>query len=248
MSRITPQLAAKGLRLLLTEPRAFAHKLGRLLSPTRGQYDQSLRMTLREWLLYHQRNILFSKCVWMSVPTRKNPLDAWVIQEIVVDVKPDVVVEIGSAEGGSTLYLAHLLDILGRGTVVSVDIDRTLFQVSHQRIITITGDSSASETIEQVRRHCNGTVLVIQDGDHRKAAVLRDLRAYAPVVSVGSYFIIEDGIIDLFRPGDGIGTFDEGPLAAVEEFLAERTDFALDRERERYLLTYNPKGFLRRIR
>ena len=77
--------------------------------------------------------------------------------------------------------------------------------------------------------------------------MLADLEAYAPLVTQGSYLIVEDGIIDLFDPGDSIGTVDEGPLAAVEEFLLRHSEFVVDAERERYLLTYNPKGFLRRI-
>jgi cephalosporin hydroxylase len=67
-------------------------------------------------------------------------------------------------------------------------------------------------------------------------------------VSVGSYLIVEDGVMDLFRPGDGIGTFAPGPLWAIERFVRENTDFVVDQARERYLMTYNPKGFLKRVR
>ena len=85
-------------------------------------------------------------------------------------------------------------------------------------------------------------------GDHRKESVLGNLWNYSEFVGVGSYFIVEDGVIDLFRPGDGIGDFFEGPLAALQEFLGENADFEVDQKRERYLLTYNPRGFLRRVR
>jgi cephalosporin hydroxylase len=184
----------------------------------------------------------------MGVRALKNPFDAWIYQEILHEVQPDVVVEIGSNEGGSTLFLAHLLDLIGKGLVVSVDIDRSRFRVSHDRIVTVTGDSSAEATLNQVARLCEGKRgLVIHDANHNKEPVLRDLHAYERFVAIGSYLIVEDGIVDLFRPGDGLGWFAEGPLAAVEQFVREKPNFQIDSNRERYVLTYNPKGFLRRV-
>ena len=219
----------------------------RYFSP-RGEYQRRWSLTLREWLLYHQREIGFARCTWMGVPAYKNPLDAWIYQEILHEVRPAVLVEIGSAQGGSTLYFAHLMDLLGEGTVVSIDVDRSRFRAQHPRIEVVTGDSSSPEIVARVRALAAGrSVLVIHDGDHRKGPVLADLEAYAPLVTVGSYLIVEDGIIDLFEPGDSIGTVEEGPLAAVEEFVARHPEFAVDAGRERYLLTYNPRGFLRRI-
>ncbi len=111
----------------------------------RAQYRNSLGMSLRQWLEYHQRDLAFDQCTWMGVKAWKNPLDAWIYQEIVYEVRPEVIVEVGSAMGGGTLYLAHLLDLLGDGTVVSVDIDRTRFVAEHQRIVTVTGNSSSPE-------------------------------------------------------------------------------------------------------
>ncbi len=184
----------------------------------------------------------------MGVQALKNPFDAWIYQEIIYEVKPDVIIEIGSYEGGATLYLANLLDLLGKGMVISVDLDRTIFRVSHSRIVLVTGDSSSPETVAKVYELCAGkSVLVIHDADHTKKQVLKDLEAYSSLVSVNSYFIVEDGIIDLFRPGDSIGEFEEGPLAAVEEFISKNPNFVVDTERERYILTYNPKGFLKRV-
>ena len=212
-------------------------------------YHEQFNMTLRQWLLYHQKNIVFDKCYWMGVRALKNPFDAWIYQEIIYDVKPDVIVEIGSAEGGSTLYFANLLDILGKGMVISIDIDRSKYNVKHDRIVVITGDSSSQEVITKTAELCRGkSVLVIHDGDHHKEQVLKDLRSYSKLVSVKSYFIVEDSIVDLFKPGDGIGQWYEGPLKAIEQFISETSNFVVDKERERYILTYNPKGFLKRIR
>jgi len=239
----------QGSRMLLEDPAAALRYAGRLILPMRSDYRRRLAMSLHRWLIYHQTDLVFGGCHWMGARAHKNPMDAWIYQEILWELKPEVVVEIGSCYGGTTLYLAHLLELIGRGSVVSVDIDRSKFSVRHPRIIEVTGDSGSAEVCAKVSEHCRGKLtLVIHDGDHSRDAVLKDLRAYSPLVSVGSYLIVEDGVMDLFRPGDGIGTFAPGPLAAIETFLAERSDFTVDRTRERYLMTYNPMGFLKRVR
>jgi cephalosporin hydroxylase len=238
----------EALHLLSEDPSRFARYVRRLLEPMRPDYRRRFRMSLHRWLLYHHKEIHHERCHWMGVRALKNPLDAWVYQEILYEVQPDVVVEIGSNEGGSTLYLAHLLELIGKGLVVSVDIDHSRFTASHHRIVKVTGDSSAEATLAQVAALCEGkTGLVIHDANHNKEPALRDLRAYERFVSVGSYLIVEDGIVDLFRPGDGLGWFAEGPLAAVEQFIRERPEFRIDSTREKYVMTYNPKGFLRRV-
>ena len=205
-------------------------------------------MTLRQWLLYHQREISFTKSYWMGIRAIKNPIDAWIYQEIIYETKPDIIIEIGSAEGGSTLYFATLLDSLGKGNVISIDIDRTKYKARHPRIVEITGDSSAPETVAKASELCRGkSVLVVHDGGHSAVQVGKDLLLYSDLVNVGSYFIVEDSIIDLFNPGDGIGEWGPGPLIAIEEFLKDNSDFVVDKERERWILTHNPKGFLKRI-
>jgi cephalosporin hydroxylase len=209
---------------------------------------EHFRMTLRDWLLRHQREIVFRECRWLGVTTYKNPLDAWILQEIVCDVRPELIVEIGSAKGGSAMFLCTILDQLGGGRLLSVDVDHSGFAARSHRIDKLTGDSAAPEIRSEVARLAHGKrTLVIHDGDHRKDNVLADLEAYAPLVSVGSYCVVEDGIIDQFEHGDGIGTREEGPLAAVEAFLAHHPEFVVDETRERYLLTYNPSGYLKRV-
>lgn len=239
----------QALSVAVRDPRDAWRRARRYLRPRRAEYRERLRMTLAQWLLHHQRHVAFEQCRWMGVNAYKSPLDAWILQEILYEVRPDVVIEIGSAEGGSTLFMASLMDLMGHGRIVSIDIDRTRFAARHPRITTLTGDSSSAPIVSQATELCRGqSVLVVHDGDHRKDPVLRDLEAYAPLVSVGSYLIVEDGIIDLFRPGDGIGAFTDGPLPASEAFLARHPEFTVDPTRERYLATYNPRGYLRRTR
>lgn len=231
--------------------RFFRKKTDGVKPLRRDSYDQKYAATLREWLIYHQKEIVFSQMNWMGVRILKNPMDAWIYQEVLYEIQPDVVVEIGSNYGGSTKYFANLLDIIGKGTVISIDIDRSRYSLEHDRVVVLTGNSADPEIISHVATLCRDkTVFVIQDGDHAKAQVLADLENYSPFVSVGSYFVVEDGIVDLFHDGDGMGFKEEepGPLAAVEAFLSRHDDFMVDDARERYILTYNPKGFLKRVR
>lgn len=249
MGRYNVQVLFGRIKIFFMNFHLFWQKNRRIFRPMRKDYRRKFNMKLRQWLIYHQKNIVFDKCYWMGVHTLKNPLDAWIYQEIIYDVQPDIIIEIGSLEGGSTLYFANLLDILGKGMVISIDIHRTMYSVKHNRIVVITGDSLSQEVISKVSELSEGkSVLIMHDGDHYKEQVLRDLQNYSKFVSVNSYFIVEDGIIDLFKPGDSIGNYREGPLAAVEQFLDKNRDFIVDTERERYILTYNPRGFLKRIR
>lgn len=216
---------------------------------TVDDYRSLYEMRLHEWLVYHQQSVVFGRCSWMGLPALKNPFDAWIYQEIVAEVRPDIIVEIGSNQGGSTLYLAHLLDLLGGGRVVTIDIDHSRFEARHDRIELLTGPSASTPVLERVAEACAGRrAIVIHDGDHSRAAVLEDLRRYGRFVSVGSYLIVEDGIIDVMGTEPCFRLPAGGPFQAVDQFLAESPGFVVDAGKERYLLTYNPRGFLRRVR
>lgn len=202
------------------------------------------------WFLHHQA-MLFAPGApvrWMGVPILKNALDAWIYQEILFEVKPQAIVELGSYAGGSTLFFCHMLDLIGGDAiVVSVDKDRSLFAIEHPRLVVVNGDCADSEVHAQVvAACCDRRTLVVHDADHSEAAVLRDLRRYSHLVSEGSYFIVEDGIVDQVDFPDT--TREPGPLPAIRAFLAARDDFIADPTRERYHLTYNPTGFLKRVR
>lgn len=193
------------------------------------------------WLLALYEELTSQRSHWMGVRSLKNPLDAWVYQEILYEVRPEVIVELGSAFGGSTLYLCHMLDLLAcEASVVSVDQSHSDFEAEHRRIVKVTGDTCDPSVVQRVRELAEGRrTLIIHDASHEAEVVLTDLRNYAPLVSPGSYLIVEDGVRDLL---DG----SPGPVIAIERYLSEGADFEIDEERERYLLTYNPRGFLRR--
>jgi cephalosporin hydroxylase len=237
---------ARNAKLLARDPKLFAQKVKSWLRPMRADYRHVWGRGLRKWMIRYHQEVLFNKVSWMGTTARKMVLDAWVYQQILYEVKPDFIIEIGNAEGGSAKFLANMLDLLGHGEVIAVDIDHALFQVEHPRIHLVTGDSLAPETLRQVAELArDGRGVVIHDGDHSRQHVLRDLRAYARFVGVGSYLIVEDTVIDLFRAGDGLGSVN-GPLAAVEEFVREDFRFQMDASREYFLITFNPRGYLKR--
>ena len=201
-------------------------------------------------LYYEQSRQTWQNTYWMGTRVMKAPSDLWVYQEIIHETKPDLVLETGTALGGSALYLANLFDVVGKGRVVTVDLEEREGNPvpSHGRIRYLYGSSVEPRILEQTREAASGakTVLVILDSDHSKDHVLDELRAYAPLVSEGSYLIVEDSNVG------GHPTYPEfgpGPMEAIEEFLAMEAGrpFEVDRSREKFYLTFNPKGYLRRL-
>jgi cephalosporin hydroxylase len=239
---------SSNLALLREDPRTLFQKVATWLRPMERTYRRRWSYGIRKWMIDYHTQTLFRKVSWMGVEARKMVLDAWVYQDIIHETRPDFIIEIGNKVGGSTLYLAHLLDILGHGQVIGVDIDHSDFQPRHPRIHLVTGDSTAPETLARVEELAAGRQgMIIHDGDHSTAHVLEDLRAYAKFVAMGGYFIVEDTVIDVFRAGDGLGNIN-GPMHAVRQFLQEDSRFEIDPEREYFLVTYNPRGYLKRIR
>jgi cephalosporin hydroxylase len=182
---------------------------------------------------------------WLGVPVQKCPLDLWIYQEIMHEVRPDLIIETGTADGGSALYLAHVCDALGTGQVLTVDIKESPLSKKHERIEYLVGSSVSGDIISRVRERSAAAkcVMVILDSDHRKPHVLAELGLYSPLVSSGSYMIVEDTNLNghPVHPGHG-----PGPMEAVDEFLANHADLERDPSREKFMMTFNPKGYLRK--
>ena len=188
----------------------------------------------------------WTEATWLGAQALKNPLDLWVYQEIVVETKPELIVETGTYRGGSALYLASLCDLVDGGEVVSIDVEPIRDDYpEHPRITYLGGRSSTDPTVvDEVRERVAGRpILVILDSDHSQAHVEAELAVYAPLVPVGCYVIVEDSNIGQIRKD-----LMPGPLQAIETFLASTSDFEIDREREKFLITFNPSGYLRRVR
>ena len=182
---------------------------------------------------------------WLGVRTQKCPLDLWIYQELLVEQKPDLIIETGTAHGGSALYLASVCDLLGKGEIVTVDIFPIEGRPAHDRIAYLTGSSTAPNVVAEVERIAAGreNVLVILDSDHARDHVLDELRTYARFVPPGGYLIVEDTNVNAHPVFPEHGP---GPMEAVESFLAETNEFEVDSAREKFFLTFNPRGFLRK--
>jgi cephalosporin hydroxylase len=181
-----------------------------------------------------------------GIPTMKNPLDFWIYQEILWESKPDFIIEVGNLYGGSTLALAHICDLIGSGRVVGVDSDHQNISAkakAHPRISLLTGEACEIFPLVQTNVPAGASVMIIDDSLHTHDHTLRVLETYADLVSVGNYFIVEDGIC---HHGLDVGP-KPGPYEAVDAFVRNNKNFIIDRTKESFGITWNPRGYLKRI-
>jgi cephalosporin hydroxylase len=197
-------------------------------------------------LYFYWANRTWWDTYWLGVPVQKCPLDLWVYQEILQEVRPSLIIETGTARGGSALFLSSMCDLLGRGRIVSIDIQAMEPRPEHPRVTYLTGSSTASEIVQRVHGHvrADDTVLVILDSNHSSSHVREELASYSSFVTPGSYLIVEDTNLN----GHPVAPFfGPGPMEAVKSFLEHDRRFVVDRGREKFFMTFNPKGFLRRV-
>jgi cephalosporin hydroxylase len=137
--------------------------------------------------------------------------------------------------------------LMQHGQVVSIDIRHSPTLPKHPRLSYLTGSSVSAEVVASVKARAKDAkqVLVILDSDHTMPHVLAELRAYAPLVRIGGYLIVEDTIVN----GHPLrADFGPGPMEALEQFLEEQTGWTIDRSKEKFLLSFNRNGYLKRIR
>lgn len=199
---------------------------------------------------------------WMGRPIIQYPQDIIAMQEIIWEVKPDLIIETGIAHGGSLIYYASLLELIGKGEVLGIDIDirkhnreeiekHSMFK----RIKMIEGSSIDENIVAEVKLIAQGkrNILVVLDSNHTFDHVLRELQMYSPLVSLGSYIVVFDTIVEDLpanyfkekRPW-GIGN---NPKTAVHEFLKSNTNFIIDSSIDnKLLISVAPEGYLKRIK
>jgi cephalosporin hydroxylase len=194
--------------------------------------------------LYYESRV-WKDTHWLGVPVQKLPLDLWIYQEILYETRPDILVELGTAKGGSAFFFASVFDLLDHGKVVTVDIVAAGDLPEHPRITYLTGSSTAGEIVQRVRDLVGDgkRAMVVLDSDHARDHVLAELRLYADLVAPGCYMVVEDTNINGHPVYDDFGP---GPMEALTAFLEEREDFDIDRRREKFFLTFHPNGFLRK--
>jgi len=198
---------------------------------------------------------------WMGRPIIQYPQDMIAMQEIIWSVKPDLIIETGIAHGGSLIFYASLLELIGKGEVLGIDIDirehnRKEIE-SHpmfRRIKMLQGSSIDSSLVEEVKKYAHGkqTVMVCLDSNHTHSHVLDELNFYSPFVTVGSYMVVFDTIVedlpDNYLPGRAWSRGDN-PKTAVFEFLKSHPEFIIDTDIDNKLLvSVAPQGYLKRIR
>jgi cephalosporin hydroxylase len=183
---------------------------------------------------------------WLGQPIWQCPMDAWVIQEVIGELRPDVIVETGTFLGGSAYYYAGLCELLGHGEVISIDINPK-GTIAHPRITYVNGSSIDPEIVAQVGQKLRSAAcaLLILDADHSQPHVFAELKAYAPAMPVGSYILIQDACIDTFE----IFKADRpGPAGAIHQYMAANPQFVRNRElEERYVMTFHPWGWWQRV-
>ena len=221
--------------------------------------DAEMRELTHRWFLESCRYRYSYNFTWMGRPIIQFPQDMLAFQEIVWEVKPDLIIETGIAHGGSLIYSASLLELLGNeGRVVGIDIDirshnRAAIEAHPlaKRITLIEGSSIDTDIVQQVADIASDykNVLVVLDSNHTHDHVAEELALFSPLVTVGSYLIVYDTIIDdmpdEFFPDRPWGK-GNNPKTAVRAFLTENPRFIIDEIIEQKLLvTVAPSGYLK---
>lgn len=200
---------------------------------------------------------------WMGVPIIQTPTDIMATQEVIWATKPDIVIEAGVARGGSVLFMASLLELMGNGgKVIGVDIDirahnRDTIEKHpmYKNVVLIEGGSSDEDTVERVRAEIpeGARVMVILDSDHSRDHVLSECRAYGPMVTEGCYLVVADTIVahlpENSKARSKSQTLEVGndPAAAVTAYLEENSDFEGDAILDgKLILSSSPGGYLRK--
>ncbi|MFT3679336.1 MAG: cephalosporin hydroxylase family protein [Ferruginibacter sp.] len=199
---------------------------------------------------------------WMGRPIIQYPQDMIAMQEIIWEIKPDLIIETGIAHGGSLIYYASLLELIGKGEVLGIDIDIRQHNREeiekhpmYKRIKMIEGSAISEELVEKVATEAKGKekVLVVLDSNHTHEHVAEELRLYAPFVSLNSYIVVFDTIVENLPEGYfsqprpwGIGN---NPMTAVKEFLQSNDSFRVSEEVDnKLLISVAPGGYLKRIK
>ena len=201
---------------------------------------------------------------WMGVPIIQLPADIMATQEVIWKTKPDIIIETGVARGGSLIFMASILEVIGKGKVIGVDIDirehnRESIE-SHplsKRINLIEGGSVDTDTLAKVRSHIrkDSKVMVVLDSDHSRDHVLNECRAYGSMVTLGCYLVVADTLVGHIEEKDAptnrskLWFKGNDPLSATNDYLNENNDFVVDEQiNGKLVLSSSPGGYLLKVR
>lgn len=220
---------------------------------------EGLEALAEQWIKTSAHNRIMYEPTWLGIPLIQYPGDALMMQELIWKVRPQIIIETGLAHGGSAVFYASILELLGRGRVISVEVEIRQYNrvaiLGHplaHRIEMIEASSIDPATVEEVgnRIEDGQKVLVTLDSNHSYEHVRQELELYAPLVSEGSYIVAMDGaqamVADM--PRGKPEWREDNPLRAIHDFLRDHPEWEIDPHYNRLLVTSNPDGFLRRKR
>lgn len=242
-----------------------AHPDARLALTTKGETTtvdlyspEGLAMVSDLWLKLSAEFKVMYEPTWMGVRIIQLPHDIVQVQELIWRLQPDVIVETGVAHGGSLIFSASLLELMGKGHVIGIDVEIRAHNRANieahpmkKRITLIEGSSIAAETVAQVKALTRDakTVLVLLDSNHSAAHVAEEIKLYGPLVTEGSYLVVMDGaqghVSDI--PRGKAEWVQDNPLTAIRQFLATNPGFVMDPHYTRLHVTSNPEGYLRKL-
>jgi cephalosporin hydroxylase len=198
---------------------------------------------------------------WMGVPIIQLPADIMATQEVIWKTKPDIIIETGVARGGSLIFMASILEIIGKGKVIGVDIDirqhnRESIEAHplSKRINLVEGGSVDTDILAEVRSHIrkDSKVMVVLDSDHSRSHVLNECRAYGPMVTQGCYLVVADTLVGHVEEKDAptnrskLWFKGNDPLSATNDYLKENDRFEIDDEiNGKLVLSSSPGGYLK---
>ncbi|MBF0216026.1 MAG: class I SAM-dependent methyltransferase [Candidatus Omnitrophica bacterium] len=209
-----------------------------------------LKASFLHRIVYHPK--------WLGIPIIQLPFDIVMMQELIWQIKPDVIVETGVAHGGSAIFYASILQLLGGGRVIGIDIEirdhnrNNIINHPMAKWITLIEGSSTSEEVfleaKKLIRE-DEKVLVVLDSNHTYDHVRKEIMLYSSVVTPGSYMVVMDGVQKMLSdvPTGKPEWSHDNPLRAIEEFVGKYPNWAIDNYYNRMGVTYSPNGFLRRI-
>ncbi len=210
---------------------------------TKETTEADLETVVRDFHEVYYRSKVWEDTRWLGVSVLKNPMDLFAYQEILEATRPQLVVETGTYKGGSALFFATIMDLLDNCEVVTVDTEIRGDRPVHPRVTYLCGSSTDEAIVADLRRRATGRrTMVVLDSDHSEAHVLAELSRLSGLVSPGCYLVVEDTNFAFAADGGG------GAGAAVSRFLGspDGSDFEVDRRPERFMLTFQPGGWLRR--
>jgi cephalosporin hydroxylase len=221
--------------------------------------QEGLDMLSNLWIKAAAEYKLMYELTWMGRPIIQFGSDMIMLQQLIWEYKPDIFIETGIAHGGSLIYTASILELIGNGKVIGIDVEirehnRVAIEAHpmYKRISMIEGSSIDDSTIEALEKQLEPgkKVIVMLDSNHSTNHVLREMELYSKYIPVGSYLIVQDGaqkwVADM--PRGKAEWIDDNPLTAIDMFLKSNSDFVVDESWTRLGITSSPGGYLKRVK